>query len=91
MTIDEVKQVVKEGKAEFVTQPKPEEQTSTEINELTRFMAVLEVLRRPKYHLTIAPTFTPKNFLEQIQFYDDGADQRIYFYINTSWRYTTLT
>jgi hypothetical protein len=58
---------------------------------LQDFIIVLTALRAMKRHITTAPDFTPKNFLEQIQFYDDGAARRVYFYINNTWRYSSLT
>lgn len=92
MTEDQFNQAQKDGKVEFL---KPVEVPAPEENkrdyEQEPFIAVLEAMRRPKLYLTTAPTFTPKNFLEQIQFYDDGVDRRIYFYLNGSWSYVTLT
>lgn len=38
-----------------------------------------------------APTYYPKNFFEQIYFYHNGADYRIYFYIDNAWKYVALT
>jgi hypothetical protein len=52
---------------------------------------LLNGLASVKKHLATAPTFTPRNFLEQIQFYDDGTDRRLYVFINGTWRYVTLT
>lgn len=51
----------------------------------------VKIMMLPKQHLTSAPTFNPVNFYEQIQFYDDGTNRRIYLYINNTWRYVTLT
>lgn len=59
--------------------------------DLETYLAVLEAMKRPKRHLTAAPTFIPQNLAEQIQFYDDGTNRRVYFYINKTWRYATLT
>lgn len=44
-----------------------------------------------KKHVTVAPTYTPKNFFEQTVYYDDGTNRRRYDYINGTWRYVTLT
>lgn len=55
------------------------------------YTVFLEMLRVLKQHRTSAPTEIPRSFLEQIQFYDDGANRRVYFYINKTWRYSTLT
>jgi hypothetical protein len=100
MKQEEVQKAIKEGKAEFIKSPeqletpdKPDKQPQTD--DMAKFIAVLEMLRRPKYHLTDPPDFTPKTFLEQIQFYDDEVmptpDRRIYFYVNNDWSYITLT
>jgi len=58
---------------------------------LEEFIIVLIALRKIKRHITAAPTIKPKNLVEQIQFYDDSSEQRIYFYINNTWRYAVLT
>lgn len=44
-----------------------------------------------KKHVTVAPTYIPKNFFEQFCFFDDGTNRRIYLYINNTWRYVALT
>ena len=97
MTEKEVQKAIKDKKAEFVTQPEQPNQSKQSIppiDEMAKYITFLEMLRRPKRHLTSAPTFTPKTFLEQIQFYDDEAGsptRRIYFYVNGGWHYVTLT
>lgn len=91
MTLQEIQDTVKNGKYGVIKQPENPPKPIPELPEINRFIAILEMLRRPKYHLTTAPTFTPKTFLEQIQFYDDTTDRRIYFYVNGSWSYITLT
>ncbi len=91
MKLEEVQKAIKEGNAEFIKQPEQPETKQPEFDDFAKFVAVLDLLRRPKYHITAAPSFTPKSFLEQIQFYENGATRRIYFYINGSWRYATLT
>ena len=91
MTLEEVKTAIKEGQAEFIQQPPQPDAKQPEFDDITKFIALLNVLRKPKYYLTSAPTFTPKNFLEQIQFYDTGGVRRLYLYINSNWRYVTLT
>jgi hypothetical protein len=42
-------------------------------------------------HVTVAPTHTPKNKNEQFVLFDDGANRRLYLYVNGSWRYSALT
>lgn len=58
---------------------------------LEDYVVFLEQLRRFRRHLTAAPTFNPKTLLEQVQFYDDGTNRRLYLYINGTWRYVALT
>lgn len=52
-----------------------------------------------KKHRTTAPTIgtgaitdlVPKKFIDQIQFYFNGSDYRVYFFINNTWKYIDLT
>jgi hypothetical protein len=60
-------------------------------NELAEFSLILQVLRKPRLHLTTAPTFVPQTFVDQIQLYDDGSARRLYLYVNKVWRYVALT
>jgi hypothetical protein len=52
---------------------------------------ILDLLSRVKRHRTTAPTHTPKNFLDQIEFYHNGADYKIYVYLDGTWKSTSLT
>lgn len=61
------------------------------VETFEEFVAVLIALRKYRRHVTAAPTFKPKTFPEQIQLYDDGANRRLYLYVNGSWRYVALT
>lgn len=54
------------------------------------YLPLLKQLLSVQRHLSSAPTFTPQNALEQIQFVDDG-DLKVYFYVNGTWGYITLT
>lgn len=93
MTLEEIQQRIEKGEAKFV-EDEPGQKDQKQPDPLQDFLQVLAALRKPKIHLTSAPTFTPKNFLEQIQFYDDEAGsptRRIYIYVNNSWSYITLT
>lgn len=89
MTEQELQQKIQSGKAK-VTDNVETPPTDKPI-KFSEFDFITEMLRKPKVHLTAAPTFIPKNFLEQIQFYDDTTDQRIYFFVNGSWYYVALT
>lgn len=66
---------------------------SAEITKPTieTYVSILQQFRTKKKHLTSAPTFTPKNFYDSIQFYDTGGVRRLYLYINNAWRYVVLT
>jgi hypothetical protein len=90
MTHEQLQQDISAGKAQIVENDKPVP-TPPQFNDMAKYLPLLEILRRPKYDLSTAPTFIPKTFLEQIQFYENGATRRIYFFINGSWRYATLT
>ncbi|MEB3215394.1 MAG: hypothetical protein VKN72_03905 [Nostocales cyanobacterium 94392] len=85
MTQEELQKAIENGETEITQLDQAASQEIGKIDELSRFIAVLEVLRKPKYHLTSAPTFTPKTWLEQIQYVDDGATQSIYVWINNAW------
>jgi hypothetical protein len=59
--------------------------------ELNDFLPLLVQLLSPKQHLATAPDFTPRDFLEQIQLFDDGVDRRLYLFVNGTWSYCALT
>lgn len=61
------------------------------LQALSPYVAFLEAMKTNKRHTEVAPTFTPKTFYEQVQFYDDGVNRRLYLYINGDWRYVALT
>lgn len=94
MTQSEVEQAGKQGlitpeKAQPETTPQPSYDPGQPT--LADFLPVLFALRAPLKHYSTAPTFVPKTFLDQIQFYDDGTNYRLYLYINKTWRYVALT
>lgn len=60
-------------------------------NDISQYITFLEAMKVTKRHLEFAPTLTPKNFYDQIQFLDDGVDVRLYLWINGTWRYVDLT
>lgn len=78
---------------EPVNDPTPQPPNTMEVfaQGISPYVKFLEAMRVTKKHRTTAPTFTPKNFYEQIQFYDTGGVRRLYLYINGSWRYVVLT
>ncbi len=55
------------------------------------FLTLLDLISRVKKHRTTAPTHTPRNLLEQFEFFDDGSDRKLYIYINGVWRSAALT
>lgn len=61
-----------------------EVQDRTSLDE-ARFLVGLK-----KTNATV-PTYTPKNFLEQIYLYKSGTDYRLYVYLNNEWKYITFT
>lgn len=75
----------------------PKEATPSPIGDvpfsegIAPYLAFLEAMRVTKKSVDTAPTLTPKNFYEQIQFYENGATHRIYIHINGSWYYVALT
>lgn len=72
--------------------PSPQQEKVVPFKEgIAPYLGFLESMRVNKKHLDTAPTFTPKNFYEQIQFYDTGGVRRLYLYINGDWRYVVLT
>lgn len=46
---------------------------------------------RTQESISTVPTYTPKSFLEQFVLYDDDTDQRLYVYVNGSWKYVNLS
>lgn len=70
--------------------PTPPEQV-TFAQGIAPYLAFLEGMRVVKKSIDTAPTFTPKNFFEQIQFYDNAGTYRVYLYVNGDWRYVALT
>jgi hypothetical protein len=84
-------QALKVGQVHFIEPQKPEAKEELKPNTLDEYTPIIETLRRPRRHLTSAPTFTPKSLLDQIQFFDDGTNRRVYIYVNGAWRYASLT
>lgn len=69
-------------------------------SEIEMYLPMLEVLKRPKRHLTAVPTFVPKSYADQIQFYytsfTDGFGvttntYRVYFYFAGAWHYINVS
>lgn len=50
----------------------------------------IDDLIKLKGFVSSAPTFIPKKFIEQIQFFYDGTDYKVYFYISNQWKSITL-
>jgi hypothetical protein len=91
MRIDEVNEKIKNGEAQFIETQETQTSEIPKIDDMARLIKIFEMLRRPKYKITTTPTDTPKTYLDQIRFYDDGTNRRLYLYINGTWRYATLT
>lgn len=87
--IEEV--VVEESKNNEETQSSSIEQQSDPNDPLSPYISFLTAMKTVKRAVATAPTLTPKNFYEQIQFYESGGVQRIYVWVEGTWRYVTLT
>lgn len=95
MDIEKFDKETKSGKVEVLKpqlfpddEPQPKPEVSTTERDFAGIIVALRTIRQP---LATVPTFIPKNFIEQIQFYESGATYRLYIYQNGAWRYTTLT
>lgn len=55
------------------------------------YSSTLFKARQLRRNLTTPPTLVPKTLLDQIQFYDDGTNRRIYFFVNNAWTYVSLS
>jgi hypothetical protein len=95
MTKPELEQARTDGNVKEVKEDKVSDfqlpTTSEEAFSLEDFIPILVSLLTPRRHLTAVPTFVPKNFVDSIQFYDDGVARRLYVYFNSTWSYCTLT
>lgn len=95
MIEQELQEKIKKGKVEFKEATPPEEELPEPKEEFSPdwegWIPIMEKIKRLKKHRTSAPTHIPKNFFEQIEYVDDGTNRYVYFYINGSWRYMTLT
>jgi len=85
-------QEVKSGNVKFIPPPQPQQQQVLPPDDsMNQFIGMLTSIRQPRLSVATAPTVIPKTFLDQIQFYDDGTNRRLYIYVNKVWRYVTLT
>jgi hypothetical protein len=86
MTQEEYNQAQAQGQINFI-QPNQTPAESEKIGDfgIKEYEGLLGGLRKPRIYLTAVPTFVPKTFADSIQYYDDGVDQRIYFYFNGVW------
>lgn len=91
MTPEQFSQAVNNKDVNYIQPPVPQPTQDIPPDPSNEYQPVIESIRRPRKHLTTAPTFIPKTFIDQIQFYDDGTNRRIYYYVNKVWRYSTLT
>lgn len=97
-----LKNLAKQGKVEEVKQEDSQthadpssvtqEEIATAVRLVDEYLPLIQALRTIKRSVSTAPTYTPKNFLEQFVFYDDGGGTvRLYLYVGTTWRYVGLT
>ncbi len=66
------------------------EQNQEEQERQTNDIRFLESWRTKRATATV-PTYNPKNFNEQVVFYKSGSTYRVYFNIDNTWKYITLT
>ena len=66
----------------------PEEQVQFET-----FLRLASVLNTSARHVDTAPSYTPKNLLEQFVLYKNGSTYRLYVWFgpDEGWRYVGLT
>jgi hypothetical protein len=93
MIQEDFKKLQETGQVEEVQEDKPQDQPKPQEKPLGEFdfSALLEQLKVVRKPVSTAPTFTPRGFLDQIQFYESGSTRRLYIYISPTWRYVTLT
>jgi hypothetical protein len=91
MSPEELQKQMDAGNVKMVAGQQTPDTPKTPPNPLDEYQSILDTLRRPRKHLTVAPTFTPKSFIDQIQLFDDGVNRRLYLYVNKVWRYVALT
>jgi hypothetical protein len=94
MNAQALNQEIKSGNVKFIppqqSQPLPQDLQPPD-DTMTQFLGLLTAVRQPRLSIAIPPTVIPKTFLDQIQFYDDGTNCRLYLYVNKVWRYVALT
>lgn len=92
MTQDEFAQAVDNGNVNVTQSPVPNEALTPQpmTDPIEDYLPVLNSIRTPRQHLTDPPTSVPKAFADQIQLFDDGTEQRAYFFINGAWRAAQL-
>lgn len=68
----------------------PEEKASYEFSQ---YLVFLDAMKTVKKVVSVAPTSPPRNFFDQIQFYENAGTYRIYIYVSAAagWRYVALT
>jgi hypothetical protein len=61
--------------------------------EFEGYVPLLSLLRSPQRYASAAPTYIPKNFIEQFVLYKSGSTYRLYVWYGVSegWHYSTLT
>jgi len=90
MTQEELNKLTKDKKVK-VLEPETTQQNEPVALPDDDFVIILEALRRTKPTISSVPTITPRNFYDQIQFYNSSSVYRVYFFVGNSWHYITLT
>lgn len=92
MKEEDLKNIEKRGDVEYLKEEKPPSISKAPAPEVN-INDLINLLRTVKRYRTTAPTLTPRNFLEQIEIYDDGTDLRLYVWVNQTngWKSVTLS
>ena len=71
----------------------PEKYTGVAKDDMFNSLRILDswTMTNIKRHVTVVPTNIPKNKDEQIVFYKNGTEYRLYIWINGTWKYLSFT
>jgi hypothetical protein len=65
-------------------------ETMQQISDKTAIDAATALIGLKKTNSTV-PSYKPKSFLDQIYFYKNDTDYRLYIYLNNEWKYIDFT
>ena len=97
MEQNEINQMILSGEIEVIEEKNGTEEKQTAIDTVADstlnyeiYKSALETIRQIKKHTGTAPTYSPRDYPQQIVFYKSGATYKVYFNIDNSWQYITL-